>query len=389
MSSAAPPASGSVGDTIRDLAVPRLHGTAAADRTADTVRDRLRRLGYEVQERPFRFSRAPGLWGATVVGLILATMLPAAAVLAASGQVALARAILVVPAGIGLFCVLFADRLILGLPVARSDGCNLLAKAPCGRARFLVVAHRDSKSQPIPLVLRVAGAIATVLAWVALAAIAMFGGSHPTIATIAGFLGGIGGLVVACCGVGNASDGALDNASGVAALIRIAGIEAERGSDDVAFLVTDAEELGLAGARAEVDAFPDAEAIINLDGLDDDGPIVLVEGRSPFPRPPSRLTWSLDQEAAAAGIAIRHRGLPPGLLLDHVPFSRAGLPAFTVLRGGLRSLTRVHRPADRADRLTGEGAAGVARIVSGALARIRTRSQPDPGMRVAQDTRTG
>jgi Zn-dependent M28 family amino/carboxypeptidase len=160
----------------------------------------------------------------------------------------------------------------------------------------------------------------------------------------------------------------------VAGLLRIAEVEAERGSGDVAFLVTDAEEHGLAGARAAAGSFSGVEAVINLDGLDDHGPMVLIEGRAPMAAPPTPLTWTIDQAAAAKDLQLRHRGLPPGLLLDHTPFSKAGIQAFTIMRGSLRSLARVHRPADRIGRISGAGVVLVADIVCDAL--HRTRSGP-------------
>lgn len=360
---------------------------------ATAIRSRLLSLGYAVEERPFAFSTMPGRHGALAAGLTILATVPPAAFTSAWGLRAATAGLLLVPAVLGLLCVGLADRMILGFPFGRAAGANLLARPAGGSIRFLVVAHRDSKSQPLPLILRVTGAVLSAVAWMALATALASGTPHPSIALIAGVAGGVGGILVACCGVGNESDGALDNASGVAALLRIARIEAEAGSDDVAFLVTDAEELGLAGARAaarsssgaEVDGL---EAVINLDGLDDEGPIVLIEGRSPLPHPPSRLTWCIDQAAAAHEVNVRHRGLPPGLLLDHIPFARAGMQSITVLRGGARSLARVHRPSDSVERLAGTGAARVARVLSDALARLRSHS-PVPRTGVARELDRG
>ena len=62
--------------------------------------------------------------------------------------------------------------------------------------------------------------------------------------------------------------------------------------------------------------------------------------------------------------------MPAGIMVDHIPFARAGHPAVTLMRGTFRSLLRVHRPADTASRLTGDGVAAGTRLVSAALARL-------------------
>jgi hypothetical protein len=376
-------------ELLRSLAVPRLHGSPGARLVEARIRAELDRIGLEVEDLPFQFSVVPGRFGASIIGFVLAISIPAAALLVHRGMAGAAAAVLGLPVLVVAAAVLAVDLVMLRLPIGRVRGVNLLARPAGGRARFLVVAHRDSKSQPLPLILRVGGAAATVVAWLALLVIVAAGGAAPLVIAVAGAFGGTGGLLLACCGIGNRSDGALDNASGVAALLRIAEIEAERGSGDVAFLVTDAEEYGLAGARAAAGSFPDVEAVINLDGLDDLGPMVLIEGRAPMAAVATRLTWTIDQAAAARELQLRHRGLPPGLLLDHVPFSKTGLYAFTIMRGNLRSLARVHRPGDRIARISGAGVALVADIVSDALHRIRSDAPDLTDQRVAHEGAPG
>jgi hypothetical protein len=353
------------------------------------IRAEFDRIGLEVEDLPFDFSVVPGQFGAQIIGSVLAVSIPVAAFLLNAGLTGPAGAVIGVPVLVVATAVLTSDLVMLRLPLGRVRAVNLLARPAGGRARFLVVAHRDSKSQPLPLILRVAGAVASAIAWLALLVVLAAGGAGPAVLVIAGALGGLGGVLVACCCIGNRSDGALDNASGVAGLLRIAEVEAERGSGDLAFLVTDAEEHGLAGARAAARSFSGLEAVINLDGLDDHGPMVLIEGRAPFAAVPTRLTWTIDQAAAARDMQLRHSGLPPGLLLDHVPFSKAGLYSFTIMRGSLRSLARVHRPADTVDRLTGAGPALVADIVCDALHRVRSDAAGARDERVARERAAG
>jgi hypothetical protein len=62
-------------------------------------------------------------------------------------------------------------------------------------------------------------------------------------------------------------------------------------------------------------------------------------------------------------------------MVDHMPFAAAGVPALTVLRGRWRSLMRVHRGADSADRLDGRGAAETATLLTAALRLLREKEK--------------
>jgi Zn-dependent M28 family amino/carboxypeptidase len=124
----------------------------------------------------------------------------------------------------------------------------------------------------------------------------------------------------------------------------------------VAFLVTDAEELGLAGARAAARSLA-PDVVLNLDGLDDEGSFLVLDRHDPLRRRRApALAAAVRDAGARVGEAVRYRALPPGLLTDHIPFAEAA-SAVTIMRGRIRSLLRVHRPGDRADRLSGDGAA--------------------------------
>ena len=70
--------------------------------------------------------------------------------------------------------------------------------------------------------------------------------------------------------------------------------------------------------------------------------------------------------------------------MDHQPLAAAGIPALTVLRGSWRSLLRVHRPGDSAERLDGRGAAEGATLLAAAF---RLLQEDDPHL--AGDLRAG
>ncbi len=377
-------------DTLRLLAVPRLHGTPAADRVAAEIRSQLEGSGCRVTNLAFGFSAWPLQRGLPIAGLLLAAAFAGAALLLRQGHAALAALVLLLLAVLALAIMLAMDGVILRCPFMRRTGVNFLAAPADASPRFLVMAHRDSKSQGVPLVLRLGAVISVLLAWCGLileagASLVMGGqdgapaavtvsaagsGALTLLVTLLGAAGALGALILARCSAGNESAGALDNASGVTALLRVAAQEQERGSRDVAYLVTDAEEFCLAGSRAAATGMAGLAAVINIDGIDDHGRFfVLTDGSA---RPHSvDMVALLGGVAAAAGESLRHRRVPPGLLLDHSPFARQGVAACTLMRGNFGSLARVHWPADAAQRMTGEGSVAAARLVSLALQRLR------------------
>jgi Zn-dependent M28 family amino/carboxypeptidase len=197
---------------------------------------------------------------------------------------------------------------------------------------------------------------------------------HGTIVA-AGTLAVIAAVILIFCWVDNNSPGALDNASGVATLLGIA--EREGTGSDVAFLITDAEELGLAGARAISRSLPAVYGVINFDGLDDEGQFQIVEdfgwprrrGKAPH------LAAALLSAAAALDVPIQRRSVPFGIMLDHIPIVESGMPALTVMRGSLASLRRVHRPIDDLSRLSGDGITRAVDLTCAALHLLRIREQ--------------
>ena len=112
---------------------------------------------------------------------------------------------------------------------------------PGARPRFLITAHADSKSQPISTFLRIAAIVLVIFAWSALFTVAVIGlydaalVSLPLVLSV-GAVGAVGSVLLTASVAGNASPGALDNASGLAALLGIA--RGQRDHGDVAFLVT-------------------------------------------------------------------------------------------------------------------------------------------------------
>ena len=355
---------------------PRPAGSPAEARARELCAGRLRELGFVVREEPFAYSALPGRWGTPLAGVVSAVALASAGTLGASGRPGGALALL---AGTGLALALagvwVARRGILTLPLLRARAVNLVAERgspPPGGERVWLVAHLDSKSQPVPIGLRASGVVATALAWLAGAALAA---AQLAGAPLAGWwtplaTAGVAAAVpVALTTVGARSDGAVDNASGVAAVMDAAG----RIAADVAVgvLLPSAEELGLAGARAWASRATPGVAL-NCDGVDDDGALVAMWSR----RAPAGVLAALDEAARATGQRIAARRLVPGILTDGVALADAGWAVVTVSRGTRGTLRLIHTPADDLAALDGRGIAPTGRLLAAAATLLARGPRP-------------
>jgi hypothetical protein len=367
-----------VGAVLKEVAKPRLVGSHGAREVGGVIRACFEGLGYEVSEREFRFNPWPGRFGITAVGVVyLLGTVAAAWFLYMNNPYGALTLLLIVLFLAGLIAML-ARPAIDALPIGSVPGVNMMAQRPGARPRYIIMAHRDSKSQPVPLAFRGPAIVVGVLVWVALLAAALAHTArplNPSLILLAGALAAVAGVILILCWVDNRSEGALDNASGVVTALNIAAREAESG--DVAFLITDAEELGLAGSRAAAPHLPPVYGVINIDGLDDDGPFYVLErfgvlrkqGLAPH------LAAALLQEADYREEPANRRDLPFGIPVDHIPLVRAGIPALTLMRGTTKSLRRVHHAADSLDNLQGDGIRRGADLICGALARLREQNR--------------
>jgi hypothetical protein len=363
-------------ELLHRLAVPRLCGSAMLQQLQRLVHDRLEALGYVVERRTFPFSPVPGRFALAAAGAVLAVLSIVAAVLLGFGMAAAAIGVLGVAALLILALALTAIPLGRRLRWRRMEGVNLDARPDGKQPRFIIMAHLDSKSQFVPLALRGPAILLAVLGWFALLVLAIVALLQP-VSTLALVLvtlvAVVAGVLLALSWADDKSPGALDNASGVAALLLLA--ERERTHGDVGFLVTDAEELGLLGARALAGHIPPVYGVINLDGLDDHGPFHIMERFGPAKKGLApHLAVALLTAADDLNADIRRRDLPMGVLVDHIPIVQGGQPAVTLMRGNWKSLSRVHRTLDSMDTLRGDGVDATVELVSRALAHMRASS---------------
>ncbi len=284
---------------FRELAVPRLVGTPNHQKVREILKRELTARGFAIHEH--RFTGRP------------------------------ARALLRTP------------RVIEGINLIAQRQSLSFRTAPGGPTlqggKVWLVAHYDSKGQPISMAVRLAAA---------------FGGLAALLAMYFATIPACVGLTICLLAllqnrVNDNSPGAVDNATALVAVFMA--IDQLGPAAAVGVIFPDAEEFGLVGARAlavdRADLFADA-AVINLDGLDDLGtPVALVH------RP-----GTIGVAVATALKARRWRWLP--VVVDGIALARVSRECVTILKGNWRTMLAVHRPGDTADRVRLDGAASVA-----------------------------
>jgi uncharacterized integral membrane protein len=313
-------------------------------------------LGFSTEEQAFDYSDVAGSLATPVGGGVAA--------LAAIGLyfgrhtplLALASAVALVTAAIVLRYV--GGHGVLDFPARRRRGVNLEARRGGREPVVWLVAHLDSKWQPVSMFARVAGVIATALGLIGLIILALFRvHGHDGVAVTLVLLTWLGASPLMLSIVGSRNDGTLDNATGVATILEAA--ESIPSGVRVGLLITDAEELGLAGVRAWMRGRPPV-VTLNCDSVDDIGRLtIMYSGRGA-----RELIACMRRVASALGEPLRTIPLIPGVLTDHVPLARAGWPTLTLSRGDIRTLGRVHTSRDTLPATQGTGITSAARILA-------------------------
>jgi hypothetical protein len=329
------------------IARPRFPGTGGERECARLIREQLEAAGLAVSEEQFSFGR-PDLSVRRVLGSVgLAGLLGAWLV---AEPLPLVSALVV----LGLLAAsLLLGRIWLAVaPRLRADGPgasrNLIASMPGATPTLYLCAHYDSKSQSLPLVLRLAmglGLSALLALLAALLAAKAAGPLGPALRLLFGLAAGLA-LVLTWQGEGNDSPGALDNGAAVALLLGLAPLAA---GPSVGFIFFGAEELGLLGSLDFARRHPEARGLqaVNLDGIGLARRLRLLGWRG-------QVGGRLRQAAGAAGVRLRGAPLWPGLLMDHVALKRAGLDAASLGCAGGAS-AKIHSAADTPALIEPEG----------------------------------
>jgi len=358
-------------DIVRVLArEPRPAGSEPEAHARSYCAERLRAAGFAVQEEAFEYSAFPGRWGTPAGGLVALAVLVAAAAAGRADRAGVALLLLALGGALVGAAVRWLSRTgVLAFPMLRRSGVNLVAirgDQSRNESMLWLMAHLDSKSQPVPILARAVGITLVGAVWIVglVVGATQLTWTHLHVADswlVLAVLAVVGAIPVIATTVGAKSPGALDNATGVATVL--AAVEEARHSP-CGVCLTSAEELGLAGARAWVWARPDGPGVaINCDGVDDRGATTCMYTG---PRPDA-LVASVLAASARAGSRMRAHRLLPGVLTDGVALADVAWSVVTLSKGGMRTLGRIHTPRDRAEQLNGTGMAEVARVIADLL----------------------
>ena len=366
----------------RSIARPRKVGSGEEVVVANELVDRLTRSGWQVERQPFEFSTASnvvlslgialGLLSISAI-LLLRDRLPI--VTAAVAVLILCSIALAGP--ISRSIATYAVR-IVGQPMSklativlnrvgtRYAAANLIATLPDNVDSTLphlyLMAHYDSKSQYMPLAIRIGLFVIAVPSSLLVALLALLNLSLP-IMTVLGVIALLAGLPLLFLDVGNNSPGAIDNASGVGLVLHLA--ECLSQSSDwrdrlcMSIVFTSAEEEHL---QRESQA---GLYILNFDGVGVDGELQWVGAAS------TRLAELILQSSQELHLQIRRFRLI-GALFDHVPLARRGFDAVSLIAVG-RASRSVHRPADAIGQLHARGFDQAGRVTLNLIERLSSR----------------
>ena len=354
---------------------PRFAGSDAERNARQLCEARLLDLGFEVTEERFTYSQFPARFAPVICGSIFAAGVLLAGHLSYAHNLPLAGIVaafagLVIAAALGGFLL---ER-TSSLSSMRSSASNLVAtRRNAAKSPVLwLVAHTDSKSQTIPMLVRVGSLAAAWISFTLLIAtmVAQTTGFAEAMGIAAQLIraGTLSGSVitaiaivpVALCFITNKSAGALDNATGVGAVLL--SLEHINPGRNVGVLLTSAEELGLAGARAFVATRREKGIAINCDTIDSEGGFICMSddvGRCD--------AAAMSKAGKTIGEIVRVRPIIRGILTDSMAFRKAGWDSCTLSRGNLGTLARVHTSRDEPGRVDGAGVALAARILAATI----------------------
>lgn len=354
------------------LSFPRKTGTEGDKKAGQTLVQVLEGLGYEVTEEPFSILVSP--WVLMNGGSFLSflSLLTLRLTYEKISWVAFLLSTLYL-LGLGLWDRIWlrvGERMVSGDPDRGGIRTkNIYARFPGDQKAkpLYLITHYDSKSQSFNLYLRTgllllgvaSGGLFCLWIWVQVflrwMEIRIY--SIPLIFVFSFFLSLATHLVLISSNLGNRSEGAVDNASGVGTLLAIArgwAFQKRRGLD-LRFVFTGAEEMGLLGSlmfrkRWGQKMVLEKSSLINVDSIGKRGKMRVLSGGKAGKKW-QRQILSIASEKKISLQPLRFYG---GILMDHLPYCQLGIPSV-----GLTSISsegwRLHTPRDTFSRVEPEG----------------------------------
>ena len=342
-------------------ATPRFAGSPEEAQARAVCRGELERAGFSCTELPFEYSQAPGRWGPSI-----AAAFQTATIVLVGHMAVHYGALEALVVGAVLVCALIwassyvKRRGIAVFPWHRARSANL--EATRGKPLVWLVAHLDSKSQTVPILVRIVSsvllAIISALAFLVILLSLAWASVAPSVWYLLAIAAVVAALPSIFCLVRNDSPGALDNATGVVTVLMASQLASA--VQNLGVLITSGEELGLAGARAWAASTKAGILVINCDTVDDVG-----GWRCMYNGPrPARIAAPAEPIAASLGLELAIGRMIPGILADSMAFADRAIESVTISRGRVSTLARIHTRRDTSIALTGSGVAEGAALLS-------------------------
>ena len=365
---------------ITQLAIPRLVGSAGETEVQDYIVEQFTELGLDVSWEPFTFTKFPAEVLPRILSALFVLIVLSVPWFGERFPIPVCFAC-VLSLTIAMFFTQWQRRLEGLYNVSREHRTeNIIATNNANRDNntpaFLLVAHYDSKSQTLPIAVRMVAYGIAIVGLIALTIVMLV----KVIALIwlpNYIVWGIAGITSFCLLLlqinltENRSPGAFDNASGVGVMLEVARVMMARDErKNVTFLATGAEEYGMCGALRYIQAYADTynrenTYVINLDGLGVGNGVNLI---TRYGIPPTRTTRTLGNlfqtSSEALGIRVSERYLPIGVGLDSIPIASRGFETVTLTASGVGSVAlKIHSKQDRSELLNEESLQQVGELI--------------------------
>ena len=335
---------------VESIAYPRLPGTDGWKKCRQTIKDEFKKNGYEVETQEFKSTYA-------VQKLLQILMIPVIFLFAI-----IVWGYINFPWVSFIFCILVLCLVPLVAKMGSTGssikepkknyflGENIFVnlKSQNSRAKLVLMSHHDTKSQFLPISVRVAcfiflaiGAVLVCLFGLITSILKIFffmtNLVFDILMIIFGFIGGIPAILLALNRLTNVSPGAIDNGTAVGLVMEMSRILKNNPPKniDVTFLATDAEELGLLGAKAFIREFggtiykKENSLFLNFEapGAADAEFELVTSFGIPKQKTSEKLNNYVRKAAKTMNWKIKERYWPIGVMADHNPVLNKGFEA--------------------------------------------------------------
>ena len=365
---------------ITQLAIPRLVGSAGETEVQDYIVEQFTELGLDVSWEPFVFTKFPAEVLPRILSALFVLIVLSVPWVGERFPIPVSFAC-VLSLTVAMFFTQWQKRLEGLYDVGRKYRTeNIIAKNGAKQdgntPAFLFVAHYDSKSQVLPIAVRMVAYGIAIVGLMALTIVMLV--KVIALIWIPNYIvWGIAGITSFCLLLlqinltENRSPGGFDNASGVGVMLEVARVVMARDKKkNVTFLATGAEEYGMCGAlryiQAHADEYdPENTYVINLDGLGVGNGVNLI---TRYGIPSTRTTRTLGNlfrtSSEALGIRVSERYLPIGVGLDSIPIASRGFETVTLTARGVGSVAlKIHSKQDRIELLNAESLQEVGELI--------------------------